>query len=473
MATSGGKRSARVKVTLTSRTIEALTPLARPWIAWDDRLTGFGVKVHPSGVKSFIVNYRAGDGGRTAPHRRVVLGRTDAMEPEDARRRARELLIRVARGEDPAQARTYRSGYPTLEEAFEEYLTANPDRKEQTARFYRALMRNCFADWLARSLDNIARREVEARFHLVSRGRGRTVGNHAMSLLRSVYRRPCVDFEGLRNPVELWLAGGGRYHRVVRRRISAPSEVLPRWRRGIEAEVIVPATRDIFWCGLYTGLRVSEVFGLSWDRVSLSRRLLRVDETKTGKPLLLPVTRQLAAVLERRRADSLGERGALGPARVRPSGWVFPSATSASGHVEELFHLYGRISRVAGTKFWFHGLRNAFISVAERELMLPRSLTKRLALGTELLGGSRCQVAVYQYARVFVGCYLRARSAAKAAESEPYDCQGVCGCRRLWVVAMEVRVGNENAPERCRRGSQRRIPGLDGVSPGARHRRGF
>ena len=44
----------------------------------------------------------------------------------------------------------------------------------------------------------------------------------------------------------------------------------------------------------------------------------------------------------------------------------------------ELQHLYRRISRAAGTKFWFHGLRNVFITVAERELMLPRSLTKRL-----------------------------------------------------------------------------------------------
>lgn len=44
----------------------------------------------------------------------------------------------------------------------------------------------------------------------------------------------------------------------------------------------------------------------------------------------------------------------------------------------ELQHLYHRISRAAGTKFWFHGLRNVFITVAERELMLPRSLTKRL-----------------------------------------------------------------------------------------------
>ena len=139
----------------------------------------------------------------------------------------------------------------------------------------------------------------------------------------------------------------------------------------------MPATRDIFWCGLYNGLRVSEVFGLRWDRVSLARRLLRIDETKTGKPLLLPVTRQLAAVLERRRADCLDGTARDG-AGARPGGWVFPSATSASGHVEELFHRYGRISRVAGTRFWFQGLRNAFISVAERELMLPRSPTKRL-----------------------------------------------------------------------------------------------
>ncbi len=96
------------------------------------------------------------------------------------------------------------------------------------------------------------------------------------------------------------------------------------------------------------------------------------------------ITRQLAAILERRRADCLGEMVAADPAAeadpagLRPCGWVFPSSTSASGHAEELFHLYARISQAAGTKFWFHGLRNAFISVAERELMLPRSLTKRL-----------------------------------------------------------------------------------------------
>ena len=196
------------------------------------------------------------------------------------------------------------------------------------------------------------------------------MANHIIALLRSVYRWPCVDHQTLRNPVDLWLAGGGRYHRAVRRRISTPAEVLPRWVSAIEAEVIVPATRDIFWFGMYTGMRRGEIMGLCWDRVDLERWILRVEETKTGKPLELPITRQLAALLERRGLDASAGNGDA-------HRWVFPS-TGGSGHVVELQHLYRRISRAAGTKFWFHGLRNVFITVAERELMLPRSLTKRL-----------------------------------------------------------------------------------------------
>ncbi len=192
-----------------------------------------------------------------------------------------------------------------------------------------------------------------------------------MSFLRSVYRRPCVDHDGLRNPVEQWLAGGGRYHRKKRRRISAPAEVLPRWRAGIKAEVRNPVHRDLLMFGLYTGMRRGEIMPLRWERVNMEAGLFRVEETKTGEPLELPVTRQLAAVLARRRAH-----GEAMPANLRA--WVFPSPSSASGHVEELQSLYARIERAGGARFWFHALRNCFITVAERELMLPRSLTKRL-----------------------------------------------------------------------------------------------
>lgn len=50
---------------------------------------------------------------------------------------------------------------------------------------------------------------------------------------------------------------------------------------------------------------------------------------------------------------------------------------SESGHVSHLSRFYPAITGTAGTRFWFHGLRNSVITVAEREPMLPRSLTKR------------------------------------------------------------------------------------------------
>ncbi|MCY4485651.1 MAG: Arm DNA-binding domain-containing protein [Deltaproteobacteria bacterium] len=71
---------------LTKRTVEALRPDLRPWIAWDDRLTGFGVRIQPSGAKTFVVNYRTGSGGRSAPNKRVTLGCFGRITPDQARR---------------------------------------------------------------------------------------------------------------------------------------------------------------------------------------------------------------------------------------------------------------------------------------------------------------------------------------------------------------------------------------------------
>ena len=118
-------------------------------------------------------------------------------------------------------------------------------------------------------------------------------------------------------------------------------------------------------------MRRGEIVSLRREQVDMERRVLRVEETKTGEPLELPITRQLAAILERRLADG-AEPGA------QQDGWVFPSPRSDAGHVSDLARFYGEISEKGGARFWFHGLRNAFITVAERELMLPRSLTKRL-----------------------------------------------------------------------------------------------
>ena len=120
-----------------------------------------------------------------------------------------------------------------------------------------------------------------------------------------------------------------------------------------------------------TCMRLTEVVTLAWSQVDMAAMTVRIDDTRRGKPLEFPVTRQLAAILERRFAEREQFAG-------EAQGWMFPSETSASGHLESFQHLNARIGEAGGAKFWFHALRNCFITIADRELMLPTSLTKRL-----------------------------------------------------------------------------------------------
>ena len=91
-------------------------------------LTGFGVRVYPSGRKSYIVNYRAGDGGRKAPNKRVMLGRCDRISADRARRMAHQVQVgNVAGGGDPANERAEARGMPTLGQAFDEFTEVTPE----------------------------------------------------------------------------------------------------------------------------------------------------------------------------------------------------------------------------------------------------------------------------------------------------------------------------------------------------------
>ena len=86
----------------------------------------------------------------------------------------------------------------------------NPNRSKRTNEFYRYEANRYLGDWLTRPLDAISRADVESRFNSITAEHGWSAANRAMSLLRSIYRRRCVDHDGPRNPDHLWLAGGGR-----------------------------------------------------------------------------------------------------------------------------------------------------------------------------------------------------------------------------------------------------------------------
>ena len=87
---------------LTKRMIDALKPSERrDTFLWDSELRGFGVRMKPSGTKTFIIQYRNVE-GRT---RRCVIGQYGVLTVEQARDLAKKKLAAVIDGADPSAER--------------------------------------------------------------------------------------------------------------------------------------------------------------------------------------------------------------------------------------------------------------------------------------------------------------------------------------------------------------------------------
>ncbi|WP_424363710.1 Arm DNA-binding domain-containing protein [Methylocystis parvus] len=85
---------------LTKRIVDAAVPGLERYIIWDTELKGFGLRVEPSGTKSFLVRYRSN--GRK---RFLSVGRYGPLTPDVARGLAKGLLGSVDCGQEPAEAR--------------------------------------------------------------------------------------------------------------------------------------------------------------------------------------------------------------------------------------------------------------------------------------------------------------------------------------------------------------------------------
>ena len=108
---------------ITKRLVDTLRPdrIGRDVFAWDagdGALKGFGVRVKPSGIASYFVQYRNQE-GRT---RRLVLGRVGELTPDEARGLAADKLKGVRKGADPSADRHAARSAMTIAELCDLYL---------------------------------------------------------------------------------------------------------------------------------------------------------------------------------------------------------------------------------------------------------------------------------------------------------------------------------------------------------------
>ncbi len=96
---------------LISKTlIKNLEARSKPYEVRDRELSGFMVRVNTSGTKNYIVQYARG--------KRIPLGRTNVLSPEQARQLAIKTLSDFANGIDPQQAKKAARKNPRLKQFF-------------------------------------------------------------------------------------------------------------------------------------------------------------------------------------------------------------------------------------------------------------------------------------------------------------------------------------------------------------------
>ena len=274
---------------LTPRLARESRSNGKDTILFDKALPGFGLRIHPSGRKVWIVQARIE--GRS---RRIVIGRHGEMELAAARRRARDMLARIRAGGNPADDIQREKETPTLRAFADEYLRrSEPHWKpsgRMTVRIY--LKARILPAFGKMPLDRIGPEDVAAWFDAASRDKP-GAANRAFEILRAMMNR--AEEWGLRergsNPC-LGIAKNPRNN--VARFLDA--DELARLGRALDAQEsrwpeAVAAIRLL----ALTGCRRSEVLDLRWRNIGADA--LNLENSKTG-PRAVPLGDAARALIE-------------------------------------------------------------------------------------------------------------------------------------------------------------------------------
>jgi integrase len=260
-------------------------------VRWDDRLPGFGVRVYPSGVKSFVLSYRCQ--GRK---RLMVLGRYGILTLDMARDKARQAMVDSVGGSDPLDQRAKQNQGETIADLATTYIERHAKIHKRTwIADQRAINKYVLPNWATKKVRNLERSDVARLHHKV----GRTYPYTANRLLELISKM-CelarvwgfVD-EGSTNPAR----GITRFKEHKRDRYITPQE-LPKLAAAIDNESNLYA-RYAIWLFLLTGLRKSELLQARWTNVDWDRNELTIQDTKNGKPHHLPLSSAARALLQR------------------------------------------------------------------------------------------------------------------------------------------------------------------------------
>jgi integrase len=322
------------RVNLTKRTLDAAKPAAKDYQVWDTKVRGLGVRIYPSGVRAFILQYRNA-AGRT---RKIALGRYGIITVDQAREKATKLLGAILDGHDPSQDKRESREAKTVGELADLYLregsVEKPNKKLSSWQTDRSnidrhirpllgarLVRGLTQFDVARFQSDVAAGKTAKDEKTGPRGRaivrgGKGIASRVLSVLSAMMT--FGEGRGIvaGNPTK----GVEPFRGRKTERFLTDTEVAVLGEALVEME----ADGSLPWVAgaaikllLLTGARRGEILALRWEEVDRDHGCLRLKDSKTGAKVI----RLAAAALS------------LLTSLPRSSPWALPAAQGSRHYV--------------------------------------------------------------------------------------------------------------------------------------------
>jgi integrase len=264
-------------------------PGAERTIFWDRSLAGFGLMVTANGAKSFIVQYR----NDRKKSRRIKINAT--LKLGDARKEAKAILGKVAKGGDPLAERhkAVAAATNTLQSVSENYFRREGKNLRTMEERQAQLRRLVYPRLGSRQIEDVKRSDVVKLLDRIEDENGPVMADRVLAYLRRVFTWQASRSDEFRSPIVRGMARTKPKERA-RSRILSDDEVRAVWKAtGDMRNAFGPLVRFL----LLTATRLREAAHMTRDELENGTWVIPAARYKGNHDHAIPLSSAARAII--------------------------------------------------------------------------------------------------------------------------------------------------------------------------------